>query len=511
MIERQHCHPLYMIERAVSVLYAIVIWVIVSIGNIGENMSEVTGFISSSLVYWIVGTCIILAVFALLIWLGWKNRWVSAENDTLIYESGIIFKKRISIPFSKINTIDMGRNVFQRIVGTCRLKLDTGALDAGNNGKNSSEMDLVFSLKDGEYIRSYILGRSSMDETLLRAVGDDTLTVQAEPKWLLKARFSDFLLYGLTSSSAWRLFWVIIAGVAFVAEISPAILEKIGNFIFPTVELAYNTLISYSILMIILAIIVTAVVISLACSLWTVLMSCLRFYNFRVAREGDNVVIRYGLISLKSYTMPVRNIHAITVHQNMLQQLLGRCSVELVSIGYGDEQSENSLLFPIIQLSKLDWLIKQILPEYSLDVSLNRPSKKSVRFLIVRPIFWSALFFGAIAAACSVIFENLVVTVVIFALAMMVIIVGSILDYKNTGIGWNNRAVVVSSGGLHKQVHYIRTDAVQSVSASSGVIQRKHGISTYRVDYHAPTLRSITIAKHLGKEFIEPLSRAIDI
>ena len=44
-----------------------------------------------------------------------------AEENTLIYETGKFIKKRVAIPFEKINTIDMGRNIFERLVGTCRL------------------------------------------------------------------------------------------------------------------------------------------------------------------------------------------------------------------------------------------------------------------------------------------------------------------------------------------------------------------------------------------------------
>jgi uncharacterized membrane protein YdbT with pleckstrin-like domain len=66
----------------------------------------------------------------------------------------VFWKKQTAIPFDKINTVDLSRNVIQRILGTSRLKVDTGAVKVA---KSNSELDLVFSLEKARELRKNIL------------------------------------------------------------------------------------------------------------------------------------------------------------------------------------------------------------------------------------------------------------------------------------------------------------------------------------------------------------------
>lgn len=514
MLERRHCSFLQIIEQSYRLFMTLVFGVLVSFSDMLSD-SEINsaaqhvGGAGKAILYIGLALIALIAVMLLIVWLRWKVTWVSAQDDVLLYETGILFKRKVTIPFSKINTIDMGRNLFERVCGACRLKIDTGAITGGSD--RQSELDLVFSDSEAEKIRSYILSRNARDEGTLRSIGSSSLTVQAEPKWTVRARFGDFFLYGLTSSSVWQLFVVFIGVIVFLSQVSDRVLEQIGQIIMPYAESAYNTVSRFSLLVLIIDVLIAFIAIAVIANIWSILVACVKFYGFRVAREGDTVVVRYGLINLKNYTMPVRNIHSVIVRQNLLQQILGKCSVEMVSVGYGDEKTENSLLFPIIQRSKLDWLIQEVLPEYSLDVDLKKCNRRSVRFIVLRPIFWSALFFSAGAWLVSLILDQYALLVIFLSLLMIYIILTSILNYKNTGIGWNDNSVVVSSGGMRKAVYYIRTDAVQSVAVGTGPIQRRHGVGTYRIDYHAPMMRSIAMAAHLPDvTWVSDIADAVD-
>ena len=134
MLERRRCHPLYIVERLFGMLVPIVLYIVAVFGGaiddmemtvqeVGSTAVNAAGSNAAAFLYIAVSIIGFLALLVLFIWLGWRNIWISAEDNTLIYESGIITKKRTTIPFSKINTIDMSRNVFQRLLGTCRLKV----------------------------------------------------------------------------------------------------------------------------------------------------------------------------------------------------------------------------------------------------------------------------------------------------------------------------------------------------------------------------------------------------
>lgn len=508
MLERRHCHPLYIVESIFNAIAPMAVYVLIAFGSAlsGAEPGDDTGELYLIIAGVVVGLLAIVGLFA---WLRWRSIWVSAEDNTLIFESGIFFKRRVTIPFSKINTIDMGRNLFQRIFGTCRLKVDTGAISDGS--EKSAEMNLVFSLAQAEEFRSYILNREAQDDQVLRENSATMINAATEPHWAVQARFSDFFLYGLTSSSVMRLFMSLIVVIGFIGEISAGLLEQAGDAVMPFVSLIYSFISANGLVVMLLYLILIAAILAVLANIVSIITSAIRFYGFRVAREGANIIVRYGLISVKNYTVPAQNVHSVVIKQNLLQQIIGRCSVEMISIGYGDEKQETALLFPIISVKKLDWLLGSVLPEYSRPAVAEKAHRRSFRFLVLRPILWGALFLGGTVYGCSFIMDSVALVGIVAAFIMLYIIVNSILSYFQNAIGGDERVVMVRSGGARRRTNLIRLDAVQSIAETTGVFQRRHNVASYRVDFHAPMLRSIAAVSHLDAGLMNTALKLGDI
>ncbi len=504
MLERRRCHPLYIVEQLARIAGVFVVYALVMGINIfAESGAELIGAMIGIGIMAVI-MVVVLAIAALFTWIGWRNKWISAEDNTLIYESGILVKKRVTIPFSKINTIDMGRNIFQRIFGTCRLKIDTGAL--GTAEENTSQMNIVFSLKDAEEFRSYILGRAAQDEQELRKEKATAIFDTSEPRWAAKARFTDFIMYGFTSTSVWKILCTVVVFAAFFGELSSVILESALDAVTPYAESFWGFISGSGIIMLIIYILISYIIISIIYSLCSVCYSAIRYYGFRVAREGGNVVVRYGLLTQKNYTIQAENVHAVIVNQNLMQQIMKCCSVQMVSIGYGNEEKETNLLFPIIRTKKLGWLLDNLLPEYSLSVEAHKPEKRSVRFLIVRPIMWVTLFLAAGVIGCSFIFDSIVLPLMAAILILASVVIAGVLKYRTNAIGCDGKVVLVRNGGTSCRTHLIRVDAVQSVSAVSGIFQRPRKVANYQVDFHGPTLANIAVVNHLNDDLLPELN-----
>ncbi len=523
MFEKRRCHFTHIFELFVRYIYAIIV-ITFSIafsiaGNITSDkelvndVKEASGIVMSAdslAVLAVVGVLLLLSLIMLLYCaFKWRYTFVSAEENTLIYESGKFIKKRVAIPFEKINTIDMGRNIFERLVGTCRLKIDTGAYSQRQE-KNNAEMNLVFSLKEAEEIRSFILSRAELDSRAEDIEIGKTTVAAREPEWVIKAGIGDFVLYGLTSSSVWKLFWIIIAGIFFVAEIAQGFLDEALNLVMPYVEWATDMISRTSIILTLLGMLIFFLITALISDVWTVIWAAIRFYEFRVAREGRNVIVRYGLITVKNYTLQVRNIHALIIKQNVFQQMLGRCSVEAVCMGFGDEKTETALLLPIIKTSDLNKLLAVILPEYVTEMNAHPKNKVGIYFHVVKPIIiWGAILAGC-CVACSYISG---VSTLVNALALVLfaaVIVSGVLSYKNTMLDWNDNVVSVQNGGFKKVAYRIRSDAVQEVQIKTNVIKKQFGIGSYYVHFHGPRMNNTSISKNISNQFFTELARSVE-
>ena len=524
MFEKRRCHFTHIFELFARYIYVIVVTVITVCLNLADDIlrdeefvSRVKRFLGGELsaedVMILAAVGILLAVSALMLLycaFRWRYTFVSAEENTLIYETGKFLKKRVAIPFEKINTIDMGRNLFERLVGTCRLKIDTGAYSTSQE-KNRSEMNLVFTLAEADEIRGYILRRAETDADTEAALGSEkNPIVSKEPDWVIRAGAGDFILYGLTSSSVWKLFWMIVLGVMCVAELAEGLLAQTAEAVLPFAQDAIETVTRHNLFTLVLLLAAVYLGTAIVSDVYTMVWASIRFYGFRVAREGRSVIVRYGLITEKNYTLQVRNIHALIVRQNLFQQMLGRCSVEAVCMGFGDEKDETALLLPIIKQSKLNALLGVILPEYVTEMNIRPRKRAGLLFHAVLPVvIWAAVCAG-ICAVCGWLEIPKALPVALSVVAVAVRLLSGVLAYRNTALDWNERVVSVQCGGLMKRVYRIRTDAVQEVQVNTDLIKRLFGIGTYYVHYHGPTFNNTSIAPHLSDAFFAELADTVE-
>lgn len=479
-----------------------------------------------------------LVLFSIMQVVLWRKTLLYADEEQLYVTRGLLWKRQLTVPFVKINTVDLSRNLFQRMVGTCRIKIDTGSVTG--KAKGDAESDLVFTLKDAERIRAHILSLSSgvaslHNEYVDLQAGADASTgvgraeaggihyVRAEhaapsaadpsatteqgvespltsPRVVIRARTRDFFLYGLTQNK-------VLAGFAIAVWLIASAGELLGDRIYQWLGgLATNigTIFSrFEMVAMIAAGLFLFLIYYLLANLVSVLYAIIRFYNFRVSREGEMIHVEYGLISVKSYTMPLRNIHAIIVKQNLLRQWLRQCSVELVSIGYGDEKNEVALLFPMIPLADLDDALGQLLEEYQGTRARSTAPAAARRYFLALPVIALILVTAGISYFSPQILFSLLLT-------LPVLIYARLLYNHHASIGYTEDRIEVTTGGFNYHEYRIRMAAVQSVSANSTWWTEKAGLKNYRIDYHAPALRAIARVRFLDEHHLGELRKLLD-
>ena len=477
--------------------------------------------------------CFLIALF--IQFLAWRKTWLSAESGQLLIESGLFWKKHQAIPFDKINTVDLSRNIFQRIVGTCRLKIDTGAVTGGP--KRGAEVNLVFSLDQAIAIRSHVLALASGVDSFrddyvaapqyqpapvapsvpepgslagdgakanyIRAEAAARTTAKpgaAQPRAEIRARPVDFFLYGITQNKLLGGIVVIFSVLTFAGELVGEQAEAAaGSFL----KELFQTISGWNLFAIVLTAAVSLVLFYTAASLISILYALIRFHNFRASRVEDNIHIEYGLLTVKSYTIPVKNIHAVIIGQNLLRQWLGQCSVEIVSIGYGDEKNEVALLLPLIRLKSFDTAIGQLLPEYEDQLELIPAPRAAFWRYQLLPQFLLLLA----ASGCALLWPPALFGLIA---AMPLLFYNRYLNYRNAGINYSSERIEVRCGGFNRRRFRVRLPVVQSVGAYSHPLIERSGLRTYRIDYHAPSIRSTIIVRFLAAGHLDELRKLMD-
>jgi membrane protein YdbS with pleckstrin-like domain len=145
------------------VLFWIFVWLFfVSLGS-KENapIFTIIGYGSVFLVPFIIFLILIAEIYARLSYTFWGYEFTSNE---LKIERGIIWKTYKSIPYGRIQNIDIKRGIIARILGFSTIEIQTAgysAIQTGNRayGMHSEGYLPAVSLKEAEKIRSMIIKR----------------------------------------------------------------------------------------------------------------------------------------------------------------------------------------------------------------------------------------------------------------------------------------------------------------------------------------------------------------
>lgn len=142
---RHHVHHTYIwlggIRAAISTVVAIVV---VAFGNLigtfarseASDAADAAAFsLFMPLVFAAVIVFIVLIVGIIFLaqWLSWKNLTYELGPDEFSLNSGIISKKRMHVPYQRVQAVNQQAGLFQRLVGVCNVKIDTAG-GATNDG-----------------------------------------------------------------------------------------------------------------------------------------------------------------------------------------------------------------------------------------------------------------------------------------------------------------------------------------------------------------------------------------
>ncbi|MDV4152693.1 PH domain-containing protein [Clostridium sp. AL.422] len=474
-------HISFIVEEIIKSIKSVFVFIFLAITNINEGG-----------IYVILALIILSVLKSLLKWFTIK---FSVNNNELLYYTGLINKKKLEIPFDKINTIDINRNIIDRLFNVSTLKIDTGAVK-----ELGQEIKLKINEKDVYEIRDLINELSS--ENINDSI--ELLEKSHQKTFCKTITFKEILIYSLSKS---KIFWAI-GGVFFIGDFILNLEEtfniSITNNVVESIEVEkiFSIGLFKSILILILVFIVMYVFISII----YIIFEFVRLYNFTVTNDKNDIKIKYGLLTIKEYSIPKDKIYAIRYKQNILQQFLKIFQIEVVTVGYGDEKNEQAILYPVADKDFINSTLKLILPSFEFAGDINKPPKKALsRFIIKRSIVLIA--FLIIPLAFMIPNTLLLIKICSFTILILYNILLGYLNYRNTSLGVNKELLVASSGSIEKVTTLIKQEYLQSVEILENPFQRKKHVCDFKLDIYSNKLGDIVIIKNMNKILLNNIDK----
>lgn len=406
--------------------------------------------------------CTIFIIYQIIIW---YKTFIYIDNNSIVIEKNTINKKKNIIGINNISNVNTEQNLFEMIIGTCKVKLDTNSLSTANK----TDLKIIFKKDKAEEFSKYILSLINKDNI----EKEEEIEVK-EDNYDIVALKSDIFKNGLYSIN---LISVIILIVSFIIIVYTTINNLKNNYIGQSVlNIILNSIISLSVFMSVF---------------WSLLKGFIKYYDFSIKRKEDKLYLKYGLLKKVKYTIPVDKINGIKINQTLIARLKKRYIVEIINIGLGDEKGEaQSTILLYSKKEKIKENLEKILPEFSDCINFNvKKQPKKVWFV------WSFPFIIYTSVLClylifihDFINEILLMSLFIVVAILLLIILSAFLNYKTYGIAINDEFLGISKGFFGKSLTFIKYYNIQYIDFIQNPIARYFNIQKGKVSILASTL-----------------------
>ncbi len=480
------CHASVIIENLSGAFWFIVLMLFSALDDASELFAlllqgEITLFQA------LAGTGIVVVIVAVIIiynWVVWSKTWISIDNEAIVIEKNLLNRKVNTIGMKNVSNINMEQNIFERIVGTYKIKLDTNSATTANE----TDVKIILSKEKAEWFKQQVMQHMNEDQ-------EEVVAVDVEYDVEYKAK--DIIMHCIYTANP----VAVLFCVAFIVGCAVALSSV--NTGAAIVDGVINVLGS------ILAILVIV---------WSVFQSLIRdffvYYGFKARRHENKIYLTHGLFKKRQYTIAVDKINAVKLEAPTVSRILGRQFVKVICVGVGDEENENSMLLLSEKNNDMERKLSILLPEFVIQqpeiISRDKNSMWSTLVgYVVCIIIWVAL-----AVAFGVVnvlnLETMWIRIVIVAVSISVIfLVGlsTYLNYKTCGIGLEQNHLLIIMGSLGKSSTWIPYTKIQELQYEQGPIARRFGYASGIIYILAAVLESVHPTSCFKMEVFEEIRK----
>ncbi len=392
------------------------------------------------------------------------------HNGDLLIRSGVISRNLRTIPLSRIQNINLTRNLLHRMVGLVDLEIETAA---------GTKAEASISALDEE--RAHVLKAQLLGQ---RASTFSRLNMNRDSQVIYRPTTMEIFLAGATENRLAAILATIL-GLAGAQQLLVPAIERSGR------ELGTFSRNPQLILLIV------AGFVGLLLFGWilSIISAFVKYYGFTLSQEGDKLRREYGLINHFETVLPIRRIQTVHVDQNLLQKMLGICKLYAANAGgmklsTNAENQENAqavpLLTPVLRQTALLKLLQTALPSVDFEgVEWQRVGKNTV-IRHLRTGFWPALIMSGVLFGLVELYRRnpqtlrfrlpvLVESMGPFGLFIVFIILAGLsgwIYYQTSRYSYTHRLLATRIGWFRTRWSYVPVNKVQLVTVSQNPAQR---------------------------------------
>lgn len=367
----------------------------------------------------VLGLVLIIGLVALFQWLSYKHLYYIIGPEEFNLYSGIFNKKRVHVPYQRIQSVDQRASLLQRVFGVCTVSIDTAG------GSNNKAVQVPYVQKSqAEQLRTELFARKQYatavqegmapqeaavavaaasgvvlpqagaagQAAVVGAAGQaphNVLDAPAEIWTDVRGVFGgsavdtgkvtyeygltnkELLFTGLSNNTAFVLVILGILGGAaqFASQMAPVLTGMVdplvGQFMLLSGQLFGGNLVAAGV----------ALVLVIAAVMWllSIVGSAISFGGFRACRRDNRIEVERGLLQHQFQGVSVDRVQSVIVKQSFIRRLLGYCELSLGKIDAAAESSDEQqkslsqglVVHPFVKMSRVPEILAGLVPEFA--------------------------------------------------------------------------------------------------------------------------------------------------
>lgn len=439
---------------------------------------------SKILIYSLIGLSIVLAIYSIIDFLRYRFYF---DGSDLIVEKGVFSRKRIVIPFDRIQSINFKQNIIHQVFSVVGLEIDTA-------GTSKKEFDFhALNKKVSRDLRDYIFAnRKTLSSN--KITNSDVSSSQPIQN-VLKLEIGDLIKIGLTQNhlkslvlAFFSLYWMLEQ------------LRNIGINIDQYTKVTEENILKLS-LYLLIGLVTFSIVFLIIVS---VIRNVFRYYNLVLNRIPNGFKLEYGLLDRNEISVMDNKMQVIKWSDNLLRRALGLFTLRINLASSVAVKQRKAILIPGIKRGDINKIINFYFPK---DITNSFKFDSADKYYLIRRSLIVTMIFALgyillfwLIRNGEILSKDVITSISMLTILFLYFLFTSFLRYKKIKFGFNNEVLQINSGIFGNKFSLYTIYKLQGVSIKQSPVQVRKGLANLVIYSGAGTERIKYIKKQTAEK-----------
>lgn len=334
--------------------------------------------------------------------LAWRNMSYVFDEREFSYYSGIITKRRMHVPYARVQSVNHKASIIQRLLGVCTVMIDSAG-GAANRGVRVPYLKLETAerFRIELFMRKAACAAGRESEVVFsesaalaakEALASGAPVPPGAPAIAAETEAQPNVLDSTVGFAGD--FRGAFGGAAAFGEEPVAYEHGLSNHelllttishdkpIFVALVIAVTLIFSTAFILLsdddiarFVAIAVVPIIAGITLFTWAVglLSTLLSYGNFRARRRGSRIEVERGLLTRVSSGIDIDRVQSIEVRQSFIRRMIGYCEISLGRVNAANEQNKGNnnssvqakglIVHPFVKVDRVDEILEGLAPE----------------------------------------------------------------------------------------------------------------------------------------------------